>query len=278
MYDICNVFKRQQKIFQKSNLIILDVITARDAAIEQLNIAREMPFPGGKEEQLGGVGCITVKLHCVRAERHINMCHLEAGPQAIRIEIIESAINFLDQRMNIENDETIVNLKAVLDAKSPKEIITASRYLASEILGEGLLSEFASDVCLSWEKLKQLSDVRIDDQGTYYALKLRKMAQSSSGLLRKFLASFLCLSPHSMATERAVSHYNNIKTTQRSSLSQESINNTMHISLNGVGTANYDARPAVYTFLQIKDRRDSCPNEQLYKERDFIKNFFANKA
>ena len=74
-------------------------------------------------------------------------------PQAIRIEIIESAINFLDQRMNIENDETIVNLKAVLDAKSPKEIITASRYLSSEILGEGLLSEFASDVCLSWGKL-----------------------------------------------------------------------------------------------------------------------------
>ena len=180
--------------------------------------------------------------------------------------------------MNIENDETIVNLKAVLDAKSPKEIITASRYLASEILGEGLISEFASDVCLSWEKLKQLSDVRIDDQGTYYDLELWKMAQSSSGLLRKFLASFLCLSPHSMATERAVSHYNNIKTTQRSSLSQESINNTMQISLNGVGTANYDPRPAVYTFLQIKDRRDSCPNEQLYKERDFIKKFFANEA
>ncbi len=264
MYDICNVFKRQQKIFQKSNLIILDVITARDAAIEQLNIAREMPFPGGKKEQLGGVGGITETALRESRKSHQYVSSGGRDPQAIRIEIIESAINFLDQRMNIENDETIVNLKAVLDAKSPKEIITASRYSASEILGEGLLSEFASDVCLSWEKLKQLSDVRIDDQGTYYALKLRKMAQSSSGLLRKFLASFLCLSPHSMATERAVSHYNNIKTTQRSSLSQESINNTMHISLNGVDTANYDPRPAVNTFLQIKDRRDSCPNELTY--------------
>ncbi len=148
MYDICNVFKRQQKIFQKSNLIILDVITARDAAIEQLNIAREMPFPGGKEEQLGGVGGITETALRESRKSHQYVSSGGRDPQAIRIEIIESAINFLDQRMNIENDETIVNLKAVLDAKSPKEIITASRYLASEILGEGLLSEFASGVCL----------------------------------------------------------------------------------------------------------------------------------
>ena len=106
------------------------------------------------------------------------------------------------------------------------------------------------------KKLKQLLDEQIEDQGTYYAPKL----------------------PHIMATERAVSHYNNIKTTQRSSLSNESIHDTMHNSLNGFGTANYDQRPAVYTFLQIKDRRDSCPHEHLYKERDFVKKFFANEA
>ena len=131
------------------------------------------------------------------------------------------------------------------------------------------------DVCHSWSKLQVLHHVLIDDQGTFYALKLRKMIQSSSGLLKKFLASFLALSPHSIATERAVSHYNNMKITQRASLSQGMINATMHISLNGTGTAYYNPRPAVFEFLKENERRNANPDEQLYKERDFAKQFFS---
>ena len=50
MFDLCNIFKKLQKIFQKSDLILLDVITARDATIVNLNVMKEMPVPGGKEE------------------------------------------------------------------------------------------------------------------------------------------------------------------------------------------------------------------------------------
>ncbi len=66
------------------------------------------------------------------------------------------------------------------------------------------------------------------------------MTEASCGLLKKFLASFLALTPHSIATERAVSHYNNLKTSRRASLKPESINHYMHVSLNGKGTAFYD--------------------------------------
>jgi hypothetical protein len=51
MFDICNIFKNLQKVFQKSNLILFDVISARDAAIVNLSVLKEMSLPGGKEEK-----------------------------------------------------------------------------------------------------------------------------------------------------------------------------------------------------------------------------------
>ena len=110
----------------------------------------------------------------------------------------------------------------------------------------------------------------------FSALKLRKMKQASYGLLRKFLASFLTLTPHSMATERAVSHYNKVKTSGRASLKTESINHYTYVSLNGKGTAFYDPRPAVSEILKRKQRRNTKPSAEIYKERDFVKTFLKN--
>ena len=57
----------------------------------------------------------------------------------------------------------------------------------------------------------EIEHVKVEDTGTTYALRLRKMTQASCGLLKKFLEYFLTLVPHSMVTERVVSHYNNVK-------------------------------------------------------------------
>ena len=47
---LMSIFERLQKIFQKSYLILPDVITARDSSVENLKIIDQMPIPGGKEE------------------------------------------------------------------------------------------------------------------------------------------------------------------------------------------------------------------------------------
>ena len=62
---------------------------------------------------------------------------------------MESAINFIDERMNIEKDGTIQSLINILDPKSSIEFILASRELASHILGQGCLSDFIADICRS---------------------------------------------------------------------------------------------------------------------------------
>ena len=112
--------------------------------------------------------------------------------------------------MNIEEDDTINNLKEILDAKSPTELIIASRGLVSQIFGPEDVGQFVEDVCQCWTKISNINYVvDIQDVGTSYALRLRNMTQASCGLLKKFLAAFLTLTPHSAAwpTERAVSHY-----------------------------------------------------------------------
>ena len=51
MYDLCEICQRIQKIFQRSDLILPDIISARDAAIRNLILMKEMPVPGGKGER-----------------------------------------------------------------------------------------------------------------------------------------------------------------------------------------------------------------------------------
>ena len=124
----------------------------------------------------------------------------------------------------------------------------------------------------------RISRWKSQDNSTVYALRLRKMTQASCGLVKKFLASFLTVVPHSMATERGVFHYNNVKSAGRSSLLPETINTILHISLIWKGAAFFDPRPAVYEFLTSRERRNREPNKELYQQRDFVKHFFKEKS
>lgn len=282
MHDLCKIFERLQKIFQKSNLILPDIITARDSTVENLKIMSEMPIPGGKEEnhlkKLQEDSETNNAEQGKRKTAHQFVTAMRRDNDAVRNEIVQSAINFLHERMNIENDGTIKSLKTILEAKSPKGFITSSRDLVSQMFGNEVIEQFVADVCSSWSKVSEVESIDVEDTGTVYALKLRKMTQASQGIMKKFLASFLTLTPHSMATERVVSHYNNIKSVKRSSLQQDTINGAMYISLNGKGTAYYDPRPAVFMFLKNKDRRNAQPCSELYQQRDFVRKFFQSDS
>jgi len=48
--------------------------------------------------------------------------------------------------------------------------------------------------------------------------------------------------------------------------------------MNGVGTAQYDPRPAVIHFLTTKDRRLREPDPIVYAQRDFVKFFRQGNA
>ena len=128
------------------------MLTAKDSAMEHLNIMKDLPIPGGKEEQnlenRHEDDCDTSVIRkATTAHQFVSSGSRDS--HTIRNEIVESAINFLDQRMNTENDGTMQNVIQIHDAKSSKEFILASRELASQILGPSSLSDFVADVCSS---------------------------------------------------------------------------------------------------------------------------------
>lgn len=251
MFDVCTIFKELQKKFQKSQLIILEVMTARETALRELRLMEEGPIAGGMEEK-----------HMMDdveddISRH-SRSHL-----AIRSEILLSAINFLGQRLEIENNGTTAILTKILEASSSKAIIDVSRQFVCDIFGESKLREFTSDVCKSFGEIERIKNIDSNDSGTALSLRLRKMIQASQGLFKKLLASFFAVTPHSMGTERVVSHYNRVKTDDRTSLKLETINNILHISLNGKGTVYFDPRETVAEFLKRKERRQSKPDTEV---------------
>jgi len=82
------------------------------------------------------------------------------------------------------------------------------------------------------------------------------------------------MSPHSMQTERLVSHHNIIVSDSRTRMSEETINARLHLAFNGQGTAHYDPRPAVVEFLTRRDRRKREPTTAIYSDRPFVRKFF----
>ena len=78
-----------------------------------------------------------------------------------------------------------------------------------------------------------------------------------------------------MTVEKCVSTYNMLISDLRMATSEATLNSRLMIHWNGVPTAKFDPRPAVQTFLTLKDRRMNLPKMDSYRERDFVKKFFG---
>ena len=94
--------------------------------------------------------------------------------------------------------------------------------------------------------------------------------------LSKLVPTYLLLTPHSIAP--VISHHDNIKSQKRSTLSRQTINRRLIISLNELGTAFFDPREAVAKFMTSKNRRNRTPDYELYTNREFVKRCLATTA
>ena len=76
-----------------------------------------------------------------------------------------------------------------------------------------------------------------------------------------------------VATERAVSHYNIIRSTRRQAMSEETVNNRLLVSANGVGTLHWDPHPAVAAFLTKNSRRVTAGSVNVWPKEFMAKIF-----
>ena len=87
------------------------------------------------------------------------------------------------------------------------------------------------------------------DLGCKTTVRLRQLLPVTTGSVQKVLASLACTSPHSLQTERIVSHHNHVVDNHRTSMGEDTRN-----ALKGVGNAYFDPRPAVVKFPEKTSR------------------------
>lgn len=117
------------------------MLTARDTALRGLDIIRDGPIGGGKEEKYSMSNDDESKIRSAK-KSHSFVDGRKSSNAAIRNEIVLSAINFFGERLQIEEDETVKDIIRILSARPPKEIITASRKLLCELFGKSRLRDF----------------------------------------------------------------------------------------------------------------------------------------
>lgn len=203
----------------------------------------------------------------------------------LRTSIIQNSITLLSRRLNVEDDDNraIESIKDVVSATTCSELVKCSvtafkLFLNDEEDNREKIKELVDNICEQWPVLSEIPEIDSSDVGCQYSVRLRKMFVKSKGVFQWLLGVFLVTSPHNMGTERVVSHFNQVKSVHRQSTTEETIRKRLTISLNGVGTARYDPRPAVIRFLQSKDRRFRVSDPELYQNHDFVKKFFREDS
>ena len=158
-------------------------------------------------------------------------------------------------------------------AVSAHDFLRAGKELTRGIFGQDGVADFVTSTCDHWHAMCAARE-SVSSTGE----KLLAMFKAASGTCKKLLGSFVVITPHSMTTERAVSHFNGIRSPHRLRMLTTTVNKRLLIALNGVGTAHFDPRPAVAKFLTLKDRRRREASTSVYSERGFVAKFFRRDS
>ena len=113
--DVCSVFQALQKHFQKVCIVLPDIIKHRDIALPKLRSMLGTPCAGGRSEETwvkenGALDAdqfgqsVESSRQAKRTHTLIGGYHRERPFTTIRNEIINAAINFLEQRLDNEQE------------------------------------------------------------------------------------------------------------------------------------------------------------------------------
>ena len=120
----------------------------RDIVIEKLNAMKNASYFGNAQEKwVKENGPLTVDgtqtspdetRHAKKLHSLIDSLHRKRPYCAIRTEVIVSATNFLEQRLDSEQEGIMKNITKICGAKSPTDLITSSMPLleCAEISGD----------------------------------------------------------------------------------------------------------------------------------------------
>ena len=242
-------------------------------AQRKLDLLSGTPYPG-KCESKTTLPWENIQTQRARQTHNTLVPTNRRNESAIRIEITSSAKNFLSERLHPEQEEILLSMSELLSASTLGKFVEKGIGMTQRLF-PGEEGRLAAECCEQWDKIEKVPHLpEGSDIGCKLSVRLRKLLPITDGTVQKVLAAIGSMSPHSMQTERMVSHQNIIVEDSRTNKTEDTINARLLIALNGVGTAHYDPRPAVAHFLSARERRNRQPDFETYSRRKFVRKFF----
>jgi len=173
-------------------------------------------FPGGKEEDLKNKLC-NVELEHEKDDDNIQTRTIRNAyvstrrcVSSVRNEIIQSAMEFLQQRLECEQKSIINQLKSFLNAQSAAEMIASVRCDVEGLFDKTNLSQFSDEILglYASENLPAPRNITDFTRKLYYYLKISTPNTLFSKLVQTYIIS---ITPHSCGPERAVSCHTILK-------------------------------------------------------------------
>ena len=195
MCDITKIFSELQKGLQWSDLLIPDVLTLRDAALRKLQIMKDNAFPAGMEAKFISQEVDSSEGQEGRRKKFNKYVTTTRNFTAIRSELIASSTDFLEQRLNIENDTFLRAIMEVCDATKCEDFISAAKPLAHSILDQrSEIPLFPHEACEQWPAICDVPRKNSSDRGVQYSVRLRKLFFRCEGYCTE---DFICSPGHS---------------------------------------------------------------------------------
>ena len=161
------------------------------------------PFPGGVKETLKRSASESDENTGKGRKKKNLFVTTPRSREAVRNEIVLSVKEFLAQRLHLDQENVIKNMKIFLKSKTEKSMIKESREVVEQLFGTGVLRGFSQEVVdfFAADKLPAPSALTDLTGILYHYLKISE----SGTIFLNLVETYISLTPHSSRPERAVS-------------------------------------------------------------------------
>ena len=280
--DVTYILKGLQKSLQKDTCMLSELRKLKDKTIKELESLKDESLTGGWEEMLISNIDSENKFYGIQLDesrRRTSSVNLYVPDRrsfsAIRTEIVDSLRNFLDECLSIDDE-----LTDVVGVLSPQNFSKLSKENVKAVQ-QVLLPDFElREVSRS---LSVVADVisGMESYITHFQL-LQHLIPSNDEEYKPVivaLARIVAAKPHSMDVERLVSSYNLIKSTDRSSLSGDTLQDYLVVRHNMPCTAKFDVREAVDVWMSRAQRKPRYDRDiTKFMHQEYVTAFFGTSC
>ena len=177
---------------------------------------------------------------------------------AVKSEIVDSLINFLDETFSISDDHDISNFKPFVDLENSADIKLIHNIFFEDLPLEELGMEYPEAVHL--QNIDQIKCMPLQ-------YKLKRLLQSGFFPNVAFAAK-----PRSVDVQRLISVSTALKSTGRARIFLETENLNLYVHYNMPTVEELDPRPAVEIWLTSRSRR--CRDRPKGRKQTYFKGIF----